>query len=350
MYIFLVLLLLSPAGRTYASAGSRTVLELRRECPEEIDRCRVVDLVDNETLFEGPLKEAEDFMLEELKQRHGTGYPNLPLWTFGGRQTWADVYFYAGWRIQKNVYTGHHRLLDERARRQAWGSYEACRTVFEKQRVKENISPEHTHLVIIVHGLFRSRFHMSELTAAIKEAGYEAAAIDYPSTARSIGDHGRQLKKLILNYENADTVSFVTHSMGGLVVRSLFGEENWQRHLSPHRLVMIAPPNQGAEVARQLQYIPFYRQVTGPAGEQLVEEAKNLSIPEIEFGIIAGRLEDPVGFSPLITGKDDGLVGVENTKLEGSSDFRVITGHHNNLPYLEETKELVINFLKTGKF
>ncbi len=191
---------------------------------------------------------------------------------------------------------------------------------------------------------------MHELTEALAEAGFEAAAVDYPSTTRSLGEHGRQLKQLLSSYDEADTVSFVTHSMGGLVVRSLFAHESWREKLTPHRLVMIAPPNQGAEVARQLQYIPFYRQVTGPAGEQLVQEAQNLPVPEIEFGIIAGRLEEPVGFSPLITGEDDGLVAVENTRLEGSKDFTIVTGDHNNLPKLEETKQLVINFLREGNF
>ena len=38
--------------------------------------------------------------------------PNLPIRTLGGRQFWADVDWFAGWRIQEHVWTGHHRLLD----------------------------------------------------------------------------------------------------------------------------------------------------------------------------------------------------------------------------------------------
>lgn len=328
----------------------RTVLDLKLRCLQKRNLCQIIDHADQNILFEGSFRKSQKFLVEELENRHGSGQPNLPLWTLGGRQFWADEYFYAGWRIQQNIYTNHYRLLDPDNVRQAWGDYEACRTAFEKIRVNKDISAGSSHLVIIVHGLFRSRFHMSVITETIKEAGFEPAAIDYPSTGRALADHARQLKKIIRRYDGADTVSFVTHSMGGLVVRSLFKEESWKKNIIPHRLVMIAPPNQGAEVARQFQNVPFYRQVTGPSGEQLVEEAKTLPVPDIEFGIIAGKLDSPIGFSSIIEGKNDGLVAVENTRLKGSSAFKIISGDHNSLPHLEKTQNLVLDFLAEGRF
>ena len=42
--------------------------------------------------------------------------PNLPLPTLGGMQFWGDVTHRAGWRVQRHVVTGHHRLLDELGR------------------------------------------------------------------------------------------------------------------------------------------------------------------------------------------------------------------------------------------
>ena len=43
--------------------------------------------------------------------------------TLGGKVFWGDNFIYAGWRIQENVVTGHHRLLDPDDVRQAWGTY-----------------------------------------------------------------------------------------------------------------------------------------------------------------------------------------------------------------------------------
>ncbi|MGM0380626.1 MAG: esterase/lipase family protein [bacterium] len=351
IFISITFSFISPAYGTKKQLPlPRTALNLRLECSSAPNHCRVVDTSSQKIMFSASLAKCEKFMINELQKRHGSGYPNLPLWTFGGRQIWADVYFYSGWRIQYNIYTNHYRLLDPDSQRHAWGSYEACRTVFEKIRIKKNIIPRSSHIVVVVHGLFRSRFHMSKITRALAAAGYEPVNIDYPSTLRPITEHSRQLAKLIERYEGADTVSFVTHSMGGLVVRGLFAEENWQKDINLHRLVMIAPPNQGSEIARLLQDVPLYNQVTGPPGEQLIKEAQNLPVPEIEFGIIAGLQENPIGFSPLIQEKNDGLIAVENTHLAGSSAFKIISGDHNNLPYKQKTIDSVLNFLKNGKF
>ncbi len=51
---------------------------------------------------------------------------NLEIQTLGGKYLWADVHLLAGWRIQKNILTGHFRLLDDTDKRRAWGTYENC--------------------------------------------------------------------------------------------------------------------------------------------------------------------------------------------------------------------------------
>ena len=63
-------------------------------------------------------------------------YPNLPFPTMGGRQLWADVNWYAGWRVQQNVWTGHCRLLDPENRRRAWGRRPAVEdALFQQQEL-----------------------------------------------------------------------------------------------------------------------------------------------------------------------------------------------------------------------
>jgi hypothetical protein len=54
--------------------------------------------------------------------------------TLGGRQFWGDVQFFRGWRIQRNIFTGHYRLLDEHDFRHAWGTLDECRAKLEQVR------------------------------------------------------------------------------------------------------------------------------------------------------------------------------------------------------------------------
>ena len=46
----------------------------------------------------------------------------FPMPTLGGKQFWADELFFHQWRIQRNVFTGHCRLLDEHDLRHASGT------------------------------------------------------------------------------------------------------------------------------------------------------------------------------------------------------------------------------------
>jgi len=59
---------------------------------------------------------------------------------------------------------------------------------------------------------------------------------------------GRDLFKKIQK-ENIDTISFVTHSMGALVVRSMYQYMNASVHFPfIYRIVMLAPPNRGSKL------------------------------------------------------------------------------------------------------
>ena len=52
--------------------------------------------------------------------------PNWKFGTLGGKQFWTDELIHGGWRIQRNVLSGHFRLLDADNQRRAWGSWEGC--------------------------------------------------------------------------------------------------------------------------------------------------------------------------------------------------------------------------------
>lgn len=278
------------------------------------------------------------------------GLPNLPFPTLGGMQFWADLWVYAGWRIQENAFTAHCRLLDPSDVRLAWGSYADCRAAFEELRLRRPVRPPGTHRVLLLHGLGRTRRSMKALAAALGEAGYDAETVAYPSTRRGLAEHAIQLERLLDGLEGAEEVSFVTHSLGALVVRAALARDgDWKRRLRVGRMAMIAPPNRGSALASFLKDFPPYRWFTGPAGQDVVPgRVAKIPSPNCRFGILAGG-GGGVG-SRFIPGDDDGIVGVEETRLDGAEDFLRIDAGHTFMMEKPEVIRAVVNYLRTGRF
>ncbi len=274
--------------------------------------------------------------------------PNLAFATMGGTQLWADEKLQNGWRIQRNEWTGHFRLLDVNNVRRAWGSYADCLRALKQSKAGHS---QGRRLVLLVHGIGRGPATFGELPLKLRKAGYAAYAISYPSTRGSIQHHATQLERLLGRMQGYDEVSFVTHSMGGLVVRQLLaGNGAWKRQLKPRRLVMIAPPSQGSIIARTLQPLLAYKLFYGVAGQQLTPKAvRTLAVPNIPFAIIAGGRRNSSGYNPLVPGDDDGTVSVAETRLDGAFDFLVLPGLHGFIARSTMIEQPVVKFLDTGR-
>ena len=278
--------------------------------------------------------------------------PNVATPTLGGKQVWSDEYFDAGWRIQQNVITGHYRLLDGEDIRRAWGTYEECRSAHAGYRGQNEPVPAARHLVLLVHGLGRSAGMFDDLAEALRADGFTPVAVNYASSRESIADHADHLARLIAGLEGVDRISFVTHSMGGLVVRALLAHPDLvDTGISFDRVVMIAPPSRGSAIARTLKDVAIYHWLTTETGQDLTPEgAKALPLPAVEFAIIAGGRGDGKGFNPLLEGDDDGVVTVEETRLEGARDFLVVPSPHGLVDNHPVTISAVRTFLATGRF
>jgi hypothetical protein len=149
---------------------------------------------------------------------------------------------------------------------------------------------------------------------------------------------------------DADTLHFVTHSLGGILVR-LWAERTDPGNLG--RVVMLSPPNQGSDVADK---IPdrLLRLVMGPASVQLGTDSTDLPVrlPPVDFelGIIAGDASINPLYSWWLPGEDDGVVTVESTWVEGADDFLVLPYTHTFIMYRGRVIEEVLSFLRTGQF
>ncbi|MDA7946187.1 MAG: hypothetical protein MPJ78_01780 [Hyphomicrobiaceae bacterium] len=275
---------------------------------------------------------------------------NMPLKTFGGMQLWADSYLHAGWRIQRNVVTGHSRLLDAENIRRAWGSFEHCKRIFDESRHRDGIVPASSHLVLLVHGIAPKPGTFSAMERVLDDAGFDATPISYPSTRGPIEVHAAGLEKLLNRVEGTTRVSFVTHSMGGLVVRHLLHRNGaWKKRIEVGRIIHIAPPHRGSAMAEGLSDLKPYEWILGDAGQQLTPRRASTVPPlELPFAIIAGGKGNDEGFNPFLPGDDDGVVAVDETRLHGARDFLIVKATHITLTRNPETIRATLAFLKGG--
>lgn len=195
---------------------------------------------------------------------------------------------------------------------------------------------------------------MAKLDGALAEAGYRVLNVDYPSRTAPIKELvDNAIVKAVANCEanGATKIDFVTHSLGGILVRSYLAQ-----HTIPNlgRVVMLAPPNQGSEIVDKLGGWSLFKWINGAAGNELGTDSNSvpnkLGPANFPVGIIAGDRSINWINSLLIPGPDDGKVSVERAKLAGMTDFIVIHTTHPFIMRNDEAIHQTVEFLRTGKF
>ena len=215
-------------------------------------------------------------------------------------------------------------------------------------------TPQDRECVIVLHGLGRSESSMGNIEKTLIENGYRVWNEPYPSREADIETLAATHVSLgVRQCEEWKTtaVHFVTHSMGGILVRQYL-QSNEIHGLG--KIVMLAPPNHGSEVVDHMKDGSVFQEIMGPAGQQLSTHKNSIpnSLKPIPgtIGIIAGSVTSDPWFAWMFTGPNDGKVSVESARLDEMSDFLVVEHGHTFIMNQKDVIEQVLFFLKHGKF
>ena len=282
--------------------------------------------------------------------------------TMGGVFVWSDEVVFHDYRIQKHAVIGHYRLLDPGNNRLTFGSFADCMSELEKIKAEKNLGPMPENVVVMLHGLGAGRQYMQGLADYLQtEGGMTVVNVGYPSTMGKMEDYAASLDSVIRHLEGTKNISFVAHSMGNIVVRKyLYDVEHLTPAMRPpvtfQRMVMISPPNHGAEIADKLGDNKLVQMAAGEPVEELARDKgwpaleETLATPDFEFGVIAGGRGDDEGYLPGIPGDDDALLSIDTMKLAGASDFVQTGGIHQLMARYKVVRAATLAFLQNGYF
>jgi len=237
-------------------------------------------------------------------------------------------------------------------------------TLYKKTRTTSNMKtiftlallllslPTHATCVILLHGLARTKSSMNELEQKLTAQAYKVVNLGYPSTDHNVEKLAElSIGPAIRECGESSEINFVTHSLGGILVRE---------YLSKHQItnlkytVMLGPPNKGSEVVDKLRDVPGFYFLNGDAGLQLGTDVSSkpntLGPVTFNLGVIAGNRSINWILSSLIPGNDDGKVSIQRTKIEGMTDHIVLPTTHTFMMKNNKVIAQVIYYLKNGHF
>ena len=204
-----------------------------------------------------------------------------------------------------------------------------------------NQTKQQQDIVVLLHGLGGTRLDMWRMAGRLKRLGFRVKNFGYRSVGNRIETHAERFGKFLTQLsenEAGATIHLVTHSMGGIITRTMLAENDFD---CLGRIVMIAPPHKGSHAARKLnRYIgwltPSLLQLSDVEDSFVNQLPNSLREKGLEFAIIESTKDRVIAQGKVI--------------LDGYCDYAQVNAHHGIAALYDETITLVEDFLVNGKF
>lgn len=225
-------------------------------------------------------------------------------------------------------------------------------SVMSKFNRKSALNNNVNEVVILLHGLARTNRSMFIMSKALEKSGYHCINVNYPSLKYAIDKLANDaISTAIEQCPKHATIHFVTHSMGGILVRQFLSQHTIN---NLGRVVMLAPPNKGSQIIDKINSVPQLKSLHCPASKQLNTDKNSLpnSLCNVDFelGIIAGTRNISPFASQLLPKPHDGKVSVESSKVNGMSAHIELAVSHTYMMMNNSVIKQVISYLKHGLF
>ncbi len=214
--------------------------------------------------------------------------------------------------------------------------------------------PESGDYVILLHGIMSSKNALIPAARYFQKKGFHSIVVPYPSRKISIGIASEKiLATAIRQYctDSSKQIHFVGHSMGGIVIRYYLARH---RPSNLGRVVLIASPNHGSELADIFSDNSLAEDLFGPALKELKTTSDSLpnrlGPVDYDLGIIMGKAARIPWLSKQLPEDDDWVVSVNGGKISGMNDFTLINGMHASLKHSPEVFYQTYYFLQSGRF
>ncbi len=126
--------------------------------------------------------------------------------------------------------------------------------LLSNNEVKDILNNSNGKILILIHGLCMNDLHWQRQNhnhgeALAKDLGFITLYLHYNS-GKHVSENGKQLSELLQQlFDNKNQITFLTHSMGGLVARSAcyYAEKNKQQWLQQlNSMIFLGTPHHGA--------------------------------------------------------------------------------------------------------
>lgn len=211
------------------------------------------------------------------------------------------------------------------------------------------ISPLHAYTVYCVHGFMRKTSSMNKMASGFEKKGYIVRNWGYPSKEKTVQEHAEDLLKDLqeeVKKNPGEPIHFVTHSLGGIIVRAVHNLPECPKEVKQGKIVMLAPPNQGSAFGQFLRHVGFARKIFGRKAGQQILHSKNFDyIGQFAEGKKILIISGTYGWNPFAKGKNDGKISVTECCLSTPHKHMIHFSGHSWIMYSDTVIRSSVDFI-----